>query len=96
MRLDELRIRVGSAPDVLDRAPGALDHARRTGFTLGFRVSADATRAGRDEPRLSRRGWCPGRDLNPDELPHTPLKRTRIQFRHLGRCIALVATGREG
>ncbi len=22
--------------------------------------------------------WCPGRDLNPDELPHTPLKRTRI------------------
>src|SRR6266508_4096145 len=28
-------------------------------------------------PRSSAR-WCPGRDLNPDELPHTPLKRTRI------------------
>src|SRR3990170_5191082 len=26
----------------------------------------------------SERKWCPGRDLNPDELPHTPLKRTRI------------------
>ena len=24
------------------------------------------------------RGWCPGRDLNPDGLLHTPLKRTRI------------------
>src|SRR5688572_30282231 len=22
--------------------------------------------------------WCPGRDLNPDGFPHTPLKRTRI------------------
>ena len=22
--------------------------------------------------------WCPGRDLNPDDLRHTPLKRTRI------------------
>jgi|GEM_PF-1109434 hypothetical protein len=22
--------------------------------------------------------WCPDRDLNPDDLRHTPLKRTRI------------------
>jgi hypothetical protein len=29
-------------------------------------------------PRVSGRGWCPGRDLNPDGLLHTPLKRTRI------------------
>ena len=29
-------------------------------------------------PGASGRKWCPGRDLNPDELPHTPLKRTRI------------------
>ncbi len=27
---------------------------------------------------ISGRGWCPGRDLNPDGLLHTPLKRTRI------------------
>jgi hypothetical protein len=44
--------------------------------------SSDArSEAGRSPSR--RRGysgerWCPGRDLNPDELPHTPLKRTRI------------------
>ena len=30
------------------------------------------------ENRRTAGGWCPGRDLNPDELPHTPLKRTRI------------------
>ena len=40
--------------------------------------------------------WCPGRDLNPDELPHTPLKRTRIPIPPPGQVHALVATGREG
>src|SRR3954451_17838662 len=38
-----------------------------------------AAAVGRGErPGGSGEGWCPGRDLNPDELPHTPLKRTRI------------------
>ena len=39
-------------------------------------VSCFAQAASR--PRVSGRGWCPGRDLNPDGLLHTPLKRTRI------------------
>ena len=53
------------------------------------REPSGAQRAGMGPPNPERRSttdrrseisaeWCPGRDLNPDELPHTPLKRTRI------------------
>ena len=38
--------------------------------------------------------WCPGRDLNPDELPHTPLKRTRIPIPPPGQVSP--AMGSEG
>src|SRR4051812_13066334 len=37
--------------------------------------------SGGEYRRVERSGegeWCPGRDLNPDDLRHTPLKRTRI------------------
>src|SRR3954449_1743532 len=44
--------------------------------------------------------WCPGRDLNPDELPHTPLKRTRIPIPPPGLEVSPLAqvrgTGTEG
>ena len=52
---------------------------------------------GRAEGRESGDGkWCPGRDLNPDELPHTPLKRTRIPIPPPGQvCRASRRVGRE-
>ena len=45
----------------------------------------------------SREVWCPDRDLNPDDLRHTPLKRTRIPIPPPGhRCRVLDAvTGIE-
>src|SRR4029079_2811700 len=45
----------------------------------------------------SGKEWCPGRDLNPDELPHTPLKRTRIPIPppgHQVRCRRLCSGSR--
>src|SRR6185503_6647971 len=45
----------------------------------------------------SEKEWCPGRDLNPDELPHTPLKRTRIPIPppgHQVRCRRLCSGSR--
>src|SRR6476620_5555007 len=45
---------------------------------MGILPAVETTTGGRSAARTSSGEWCPGRDLNPDELPHTPLKRTRI------------------
>ena len=55
--------------------------------------------AGDRGARIGRKGsyesWCPGRDLNPDELPHTPLKRTRIPIPPPGQVCSQQLTGSE-
>ena len=56
-------------------------HRGRMAATIGnrrFTQGAPAGPEGIGARNDSREEWCPGRDLNPDELPHTPLKRTRI------------------
>src|SRR6185369_6973697 len=50
--------------------PSALEAEGQSAQGEGRRPQASAAENQED--------WCPGRDLNPDELPHTPLKRTRI------------------
>jgi hypothetical protein len=54
------------------RRSGPMARPSGTKFTQGGRMTPEGA-----DHRL-REEWCPGRDLNPDELPHTPLKRTRI------------------
>src|SRR5262245_3162467 len=82
----------GKGPGVLKRAPASPpgaptpkdDHVEITGARKvpdRWETSGPATAAtalAGSGGRRSGREWCPGRDLNPDELPHTPRKRTRI------------------
>ena len=49
--------------------------SRASGAGRGLNQTPLAERAAH---RSNEVKWCPGRDLNPDGFPHTPLKRTRI------------------
>ena len=44
------------------------------------------------EAMARREVWCPDRDLNPDDLRHTPLKRTRIPIPPPGQRCCVTAT----
>src|SRR5690242_15675954 len=68
--LDRRRLSPVAATTVRDRRRRATVDGEIGGRAA---MPTAAARLGSDE-----REWCPGRDLNPDELPHTPLKRTRI------------------
>ena len=88
-----------------ERSPGEI-HRRGEEEAAAAKVdgAADRGRSAREGGRLERRvqgsrlivrsgRWCPGRDLNPDELPHTPLKRTRIPIPPPGLEVSLRSTG---
>ncbi len=51
------------------------------GEISGRLIARDSLGAGQSAGKK----WCSGGDSNPHRLPHTPLKRTRLPFRHPSR-----------